>query len=92
MDIARVATGRVARMEWVGTQGQIAADWFHQRVSGVVFGDTAPFEWAVEPQQTILATLRAFAHAIETHTPRLSPGGMGVAPLRWPTPAIVRQN
>jgi predicted dehydrogenase len=68
MDIARVATGRVARMEWVGTQGQIAADWFHQRVSGIVF-DSAPFEWVVEPQQTILATLRAFTHAIETHTP-----------------------
>src|SRR5688572_15160638 len=69
MDIARVAVGRVARTEWVGTQGQISADWFHQRVSGVVFGDTAPFEWAVEPQQTILATLRAFVHAIETNTP-----------------------
>jgi len=69
MDIARVAVGRVARTEWVGTQGQISADWFHQRVSGVVFGDTAPFEWAVEPQQTILATLRAFVHAIETETP-----------------------
>ena len=69
MDIARVAAGRVARTEWVGTQGQISADWFHQRVSGIVFGDTAPFEWAVEPQQTILVTLRAFAHAIETNTP-----------------------
>jgi predicted dehydrogenase len=68
MDIARVAAGRVARTEWVGTQGQITADWFHQRVSGVT-GDTAPFEWAVQPQQTILATLRAFVYAIETNSP-----------------------
>jgi predicted dehydrogenase len=68
MDIARVAAGRVARTEWVGTQGQITADWFHQRVSGVT-GDSAPFEWAVQPQQTILATLRAFARAIETNSP-----------------------
>jgi predicted dehydrogenase len=68
LDIARVIAGRVARTEWVGTQGQIAADWFHHRVSGVI-GDTAPFEWAVQPQQTILATLRAFAHAIETNSP-----------------------
>jgi predicted dehydrogenase len=30
---------------------------------------TAPLEWAVQPQQTILATLRAFVHAIETNTP-----------------------
>jgi predicted dehydrogenase len=68
MDIARVAAGRVARTEWVGTQGQIAADWFHHRVTGAI-GGSAPFEWAVQPQQTILATLRAFVRAIETNSP-----------------------
>jgi len=68
MDIARVVAGRVARTEWVGTQGQISADWFHHRVTGVI-GDGAPHEWVVHPQQTILATLRAFVHAIETNTP-----------------------
>ena len=68
LDIARVAAGRVARTEWVGARGQIAADWFHQRVSSVI-GDTAPLEWSVQPQQTILATLRAFVHAIETNSP-----------------------
>ena len=68
MDIARVAAGRVARTEWVGTQGQIAADWFHHRVTGII-GNTTPQEWAVHPQQTILATLRAFVHTIETNTP-----------------------
>jgi predicted dehydrogenase len=68
LDIARVEAGRVARMEWVGTRGQITADWVHQRVSGVI-GDNATFEWAVQPQQTILATLRAFARAIETNSP-----------------------
>jgi len=68
MDIARVGAGRVARTEWVGTQGQITADWFHQRVSGVI-GDSPPREWVVQPQQTILATLRAFVHAIETNSP-----------------------
>jgi predicted dehydrogenase len=68
LDVARVVTGRVARTEWVGAAGQIAADWFHQRVTCTING-TAPREWAVQPQQTILATLRAFAHAIETNTP-----------------------
>jgi predicted dehydrogenase len=67
-DVARVEAGRVARTEWVGTHGQIAADWFYQRVSGVI-GDSAPFEWAVQPQQTILATLRAFASAVVTGSP-----------------------
>ena len=68
LDVARVVTGRVARTEWVGTAGQIAADWFHQRVTCAI-DNTAPLEWAVQPQQTILATLRAFVHAIETNTP-----------------------
>jgi predicted dehydrogenase len=68
LDIARVVGGRVGRTEWVGTQGQIAADWIHHRVTGV-FGDKAPQEWVVQPQQTILATLHAFAHAIQTKTP-----------------------
>jgi predicted dehydrogenase len=68
LDIARVVAGRVARTEWVGTQGQVTADWRHQRVSGVI-GDSAPLEWVVQPQQTILATLCAFVHAIETNTP-----------------------
>ncbi len=67
MDIARVVAGRVARTEWVGTEGQIAADWFHQRVTGV-FGESSPTEWVVQPEQTILATLRAFVHAIKTKT------------------------
>jgi predicted dehydrogenase len=68
LDLARVVTGRVARTEWVGTHGQIAADWFHQHVSGT-FSDGAPLEWTVHPQQTILSTLRAFVHAIETNSP-----------------------
>lgn len=68
LDVARVGAGRVARTEWVGTQGQIAADWFHHRVTGVI-GDTGPVEWVVQPQQTILATLRAFVHAINTNSP-----------------------
>jgi predicted dehydrogenase len=67
MDIARVAAGRVARTEWIGTQGQIAADWYHHRVSGVI-GESAPFEWSAQPQQTILATLRAFIHAVQTNS------------------------
>jgi predicted dehydrogenase len=68
MDIARVGAGRVARTEWVGTKGQITADWFRQRVSGVIV-DSPPFERTVQPQHTVLATLRAFIHAIETNSP-----------------------
>jgi len=68
LDIARVVSGRVARTEWVGTRGQIVADWFHHRVTSII-SDTEPLEWVVQPQQTILATLRAFVYAIETKTP-----------------------
>jgi predicted dehydrogenase len=76
LDVARVGAGRVGRMEWVGSQGQIAADWSNHRVSGVI-GDSAPFEWTVQPQHTILATLRAFIHAVETNTPPPITGGDG---------------
>ena len=68
LDVARVGAGRVARTEWVGTKGQIMADWFHQRVNGAI-DDIASLEWAVQSQPTILATLRAFVHAIETKCP-----------------------
>jgi predicted dehydrogenase len=68
MDIARVIAGRVARTEWVGTQGQITADWFHHRATGII-DNMAPQEWTVHPQHTILSTLRAFVQAVETHTP-----------------------
>jgi len=76
LDIARVVAGRVARTEWVGTQGQIAADWFHHRVSGVI-GDKGPVQWAVQPQYTVLAALRAFICAIETNSPPPISGGDG---------------
>lgn len=68
MDIARVESGRVGRTEWVGTKGQLTADWRRQLVT-CVSGDAPPHEWTVQPQQTILAALRAFVHAIETKTP-----------------------
>ncbi len=68
MDIARVESGRVARTEWVGTGGQLTADWCRQLVTCGI-GSAAPHEWAVQPQQTILVTLRAFVHAIQTNTP-----------------------
>jgi predicted dehydrogenase len=68
LDIARVVGGRVSRMEWVGVRGQIAADWFNHRVSGVI-AETGAFEKDVQPQHTILATLRAFVRAIETNGP-----------------------
>ena len=68
LDIARVEAGRVARTEWVGMKGQIMADWFHQRMNGAIV-DSGSLEWAIQPQQTILSTLRAFVHAIETNSP-----------------------
>ena len=68
MDIARVIAGRVARTEWVGNQGQIAADWFHHRATGII-DNMGPQEWAVHPQHTIISTLRAFVQAVDTHAP-----------------------
>jgi len=67
LDIARVTAGRIAQMEWTGTEGRVSADWFehrltkHERVGRVK-------EWTVEPRPTILSVLRAFVQAIRTNS------------------------
>ena len=67
LDIARVPTGRIARMEWIGTEGRVSADWFQRRV--MKYGGAGiSEEWTVEPRQTILSVLQAFIHAIRTNS------------------------
>jgi predicted dehydrogenase len=67
LDIARVAAGRIAQMEWIGTEGRVNADWSQHRLTkhgGVGIAE----EWTVEPRPTILSALRAFVHAIRTNS------------------------
>lgn len=67
LDVARVTGGRIAQMEWIGTAGRVRADWFRHRL--IKQEGTGPSEErGIEPQPTILSVLRAFIHAIRTHS------------------------
>ena len=68
LDIARTAIGRVARMEWIGRDGHINADWSRRLVT-LVLGDCPPLEHVCTAQPTVLATLQAFIQAVSTGTP-----------------------
>jgi predicted dehydrogenase len=63
VDISRVSSGRVGRVEWVGTEGQLEADWQARRLR-LVSASLPAREWQVEPSPTIVATLRSFACAV----------------------------
>jgi predicted dehydrogenase len=68
LDVARVSSGRIGRAEWIGARGLVVADWVQRQITLVV-GDDPPMEWTIPDRPTIVAVLRAFLRAIETHTP-----------------------
>jgi predicted dehydrogenase len=67
LDVARVAAERIGRMEWIGTEGRVSADWFQHRFTKHERGGMCE-EWTVEPRPTILSVLRAFVHAVRTNS------------------------
>jgi predicted dehydrogenase len=68
LDIARVSGERVGSVEWIGSHGRLLADWPRRRFRCA--GPTGdPEETEFPPSQTVLATLRAFLHAVEQGTP-----------------------
>ena len=67
LDIARVEANRVGRAEWVGSAGTVTADWPARKVTRTSAKATSQ-QWTVEPRPTVLVTLQAFVHAIQTGT------------------------
>ncbi len=68
IEAARVAAGRTGRIECVGSQGYLEADWHHRRLACVV--DTAePAEWSIPPQPTIVPTIQAFVRSVREKVP-----------------------
>lgn len=67
LDISRVSSGRVGRVEVIGTEGQLEADWQCRRLR-LVAASLPPREWHVEPSPTIVATLRSFVGAVRDGT------------------------
>jgi len=68
IEVARVAAGRVGRAEWIGSEGQLTADWSNCQVRSVVLA-AAGEERTVTPSQTVLVTIREFLRALERQTP-----------------------
>jgi predicted dehydrogenase len=50
-------------VEWVGTDGQLEADWQTHRLR-LVSTSLPSREWQVEPSPTIVATLQSFVEAV----------------------------
>lgn len=68
LDIARVESHRLGLMQWRGSKGVVEADWVNRTVLRSCEGGDAE-NWAVEAQPTVLATLRAFVHALRIGQP-----------------------
>jgi predicted dehydrogenase len=67
LDISRLSSGRVGRVEWVGTEGQLEADWQARRLR-LVSAAVPTREWQVEPLPTIVETLRSFVDSVRGGT------------------------
>ncbi len=63
LDVSRVTSGRVGRMELIGAEGQLSADWCGQRVSQVSARPGAG-DWPTTAEPTVLSALRAFVRSV----------------------------
>lgn len=68
IEVARVAAGRVGRAEWIGSDGQLIADWTNRHIR---YTDSASRseERPTPESPTVLTTLREFLHALQQQTP-----------------------
>lgn len=68
LDVSRVSAGRVSRVEWIGEQVQIGADWIQHRIHRL--GPQSLIdEWSVPPCHTVVETIRAFLTALKRGGP-----------------------
>ncbi len=68
VDVSRVTSGRIGRVELIGSEGQLSADWCGQRVTRVSARHGAG-EWPTATEPTVLSTLRAFVRAVRDGLP-----------------------
>lgn len=68
LDVCRVTSGRVGRLELIGTEGQLSADWCGQRVVQVSARHGAA-DWPTTPEPTVLRALQAFVRAVREGVP-----------------------
>lgn len=68
VDVSRVSSGRVGRVELIGSEGQLSADWCGQRVAQVSARHGAG-NWPSIAEPTVLGTLRAFVKSVRNGLP-----------------------
>ena len=68
LDIARVDGQRLGWGTWTGSEGTITVNWVSRSVTRSTAAGVIQ-SWTLEPRPTILATLQAFVHAVQTGTP-----------------------
>lgn len=68
VDVSRVTSGRIGRVELIGREGQLSADWCGQRVTQVSARHGAG-EWPTVAEPTVLRTLRAFVRSVREGLP-----------------------
>lgn len=68
VDVSRVSSGRVGRVELIGSEGQLSADWCGQRVTQISARHGAG-NWSSIAEPTVLGTLRAFVRSVRTGLP-----------------------
>ncbi|MEP7150418.1 MAG: Gfo/Idh/MocA family oxidoreductase [Nitrospira sp.] len=68
LDVSRVSSGRIGRIELIGAEGQLSADWCGQRLMQVSARHGAD-EWPTVADPTVLGTLRAFVRSVREGLP-----------------------
>ncbi len=68
LDVSRVTSGRVGRVELIGSEGQLSADWCGQQVVQVSALRGAG-NWPTVAEPTVLRTLRAFVQCVRDGLP-----------------------
>ncbi len=68
LDVSRVTSGRIGRVELIGSEGQLSADWCGQRVVQVSARHGAG-DWPSVAEPTVLRTLQAFVRSIHDGLP-----------------------
>jgi predicted dehydrogenase len=67
-DVSRVTSGRVGRIELIGADGQLSADWCGQRVIQISARHGAG-DWPTRTEPTVLSVLRAFVRSVRDGLP-----------------------
>lgn len=63
LDVSRLSSGRIGRVELIGSEGQLAADWCGRRIMQVS-AHHGPGEWQTAADPTVLGTLRSFIRSV----------------------------